>query len=90
MAIVHTETDSDSAGVAVKQTSRTLMAYPFWFGGTASSMATLFTHPLDLGQFIPSLPLIISDKSDSKGSLTSDLEPHWSTNSKDNQPYCSK
>ncbi|CAG9946910.1 unnamed protein product [Clonostachys rosea f. rosea IK726] len=24
------------------------MEYPFWFGGSASSMATLFTHPLDL------------------------------------------
>ena len=27
------------------------IAYPFWFGGTASCMATLFTHPLDLGEF---------------------------------------
>ncbi|KAF2636473.1 mitochondrial carrier [Massarina eburnea CBS 473.64] len=24
------------------------ISYPFWFGGTASCMATLFTHPLDL------------------------------------------
>ena len=23
--------------------------YPFWFGGTASSMAACVTHPLDLG-----------------------------------------
>jgi hypothetical protein len=23
--------------------------YPFWFGGSASAMATLLTHPLDLG-----------------------------------------
>lgn len=23
--------------------------YPFWFGGSASCFATLFTHPLDLG-----------------------------------------
>jgi dicarboxylate transporter 10 len=24
--------------------------YPFWFGGSASCCATLFTHPLDLGK----------------------------------------
>lgn len=23
--------------------------YPFWFGGSASCCAALFTHPLDLG-----------------------------------------
>ena len=23
--------------------------YPFWFGGSASSMAAMVTHPLDLG-----------------------------------------
>ncbi|VUC35143.1 unnamed protein product [Clonostachys rosea] len=27
--------------------------YPFWFGGSASSMAACVTHPLDLGQCIP-------------------------------------
>lgn len=26
--------------------------YPFWFGGSASCFATLFTHPLDLGMFV--------------------------------------
>lgn len=25
--------------------------YPFWFGGSASSMAACVTHPLDLGTF---------------------------------------
>ncbi|KAG6098237.1 hypothetical protein E4U30_008233 [Claviceps sp. LM220 group G6] len=25
--------------------------YPFWFGGSASSMAACVTHPLDLGKF---------------------------------------
>ena len=25
------------------------ISYPFWFGGTASSMAACVTHPLDLG-----------------------------------------
>lgn len=24
--------------------------YPFWFGGSASCFATIFTHPLDLGK----------------------------------------
>lgn len=24
--------------------------YPFWFGGSASSMAACVTHPLDLGE----------------------------------------
>lgn len=24
--------------------------YPFWFGGSASSMAACVTHPLDLGK----------------------------------------
>lgn len=25
------------------------IAYPFWFGGSASSLAACVTHPLDLG-----------------------------------------
>lgn len=24
--------------------------YPFWFGGSAASMAAIITHPLDLGE----------------------------------------
>lgn len=31
--------------------------YPFWFGGSASSMAACVTHPLDLGMSPPVLPL---------------------------------
>jgi len=27
--------------------------YPFWFGGSASSMAACVTHPLDLGEMNP-------------------------------------
>lgn len=27
--------------------------YPFWFGGSASSMAACVTHPLDLGTSLP-------------------------------------
>lgn len=30
--------------------------YPFWFGGSASSMAACVTHPLDLGMSQSSLP----------------------------------
>ncbi|CCF32668.1 hypothetical protein CH063_05008 [Colletotrichum higginsianum] len=26
------------------------LRYPFWFGGSASSMAACVTHPLDLGK----------------------------------------
>jgi hypothetical protein len=26
--------------------------YPFWFGGSASSMAACVTHPLDLGKLL--------------------------------------
>jgi dicarboxylate transporter 10 len=29
--------------------------YPFWFGGSASSMAACVTHPLDLGMSQSSL-----------------------------------
>jgi dicarboxylate transporter 10 len=32
----------------------TALRYPFWFGGSASCFATLFTHPLDLGMFLGS------------------------------------
>lgn len=28
--------------------------YPFWFGGSAASMAACVTHPLDLSMFTPS------------------------------------
>lgn len=31
------------------QGKKTAMRYPFWFGGSASSMAACVTHPLDLG-----------------------------------------
>lgn len=30
--------------------------YPFWFGGSASSMAACVTHPLDLGTHRRSYP----------------------------------
>jgi hypothetical protein len=34
-----------------KDVKVTPISYPFWFGGSASCFATIFTHPLDLGQF---------------------------------------
>jgi dicarboxylate transporter 10 len=34
-----------------KQLALKQIAYPFWFGGSASSMAACVTHPLDLGMF---------------------------------------
>jgi hypothetical protein len=33
-----------------KDVKVTPISYPFWFGGSASCFATVFTHPLDLGQ----------------------------------------
>ncbi|KAF6838831.1 Mitochondrial dicarboxylate transporter 1 [Colletotrichum musicola] len=40
--------DKQSPATASKAGSS--MRYPFWFGGSASSMAACVTHPLDLGQ----------------------------------------
>jgi len=34
-----------------KQLALKQIPYPFWFGGSASSMAACVTHPLDLGMF---------------------------------------
>lgn len=51
-----------SAKAAVKAEKReqrqkkSSVRYPFWFGGSASSMAACVTHPLDLGTFIISYP----------------------------------
>ena len=36
---------------AKKQQTGKPIRYPFWFGGSASSMAACVTHPLDLGEF---------------------------------------
>ena len=40
----------------------TAIHYPFWFGGSASCCATLFTHPLDLS--IRSSPHAIGSMAD--------------------------
>jgi len=34
---------------AEQQRAAASMRYPFWFGGSAASMAAVVTHPLDLG-----------------------------------------
>lgn len=38
----------------VKPVKKTPIHYPFWFGGSASCLATFFTHPLDLGKSLRS------------------------------------
>lgn len=44
------------------------LKYPFWFGGSAASMAAVVTHPLDLGT-TPSLPQLscVTDHCGSEG-----------------------
>ena len=44
----------------VKKVVNKPVHYPFWFGGSASCCATLFTHPLDLGKL--KLPYSIGRK----------------------------
>lgn len=44
---------SAAASPASKQTPSPKIHYPFWFGGSASSMAACVTHPLDLGICLP-------------------------------------
>ena len=36
-------------GTSTVETSQKSLRYPFWFGGSAASMAAVVTHPLDLG-----------------------------------------
>ena len=41
---------------AATDNKKAVIHYPFWFGGSASSMAACVTHPLDLGMsFSPCL-----------------------------------
>ncbi|KAI8258547.1 hypothetical protein K4K58_003253 [Colletotrichum sp. SAR11_239] len=46
-----------------KKKADSSMRYPFWFGGSASSMAACVTHPLDLGES-SSLVLVIEPDAD--------------------------
>jgi dicarboxylate transporter 10 len=48
---------SDNHAVASAAPKKQIIHYPFWFGGSASSMAACVTHPLDLGMpsFVPFL-----------------------------------
>ncbi|KAL2127697.1 hypothetical protein VTI74DRAFT_10301 [Chaetomium olivicolor] len=43
----------DEDRTAATPTRPRLIHYPFWFGGSASSMAACVTHPLDLVKVIP-------------------------------------
>ncbi|KAL2257182.1 hypothetical protein VTK26DRAFT_552 [Humicola hyalothermophila] len=53
---IRVPTAASPAGVVKKDDDRTISSpskqkpihYPFWFGGSASSMAACVTHPLDL------------------------------------------
>jgi dicarboxylate transporter 10 len=49
-----------SEDVVTKVVVRKPVHYPFWFGGSASCCATLFTHPLDLGKLALVLALALS------------------------------
>lgn len=65
MAPTNTPSSSDAAAVPIpapgvagvkprlqkREVALKQIAYPFWFGGSASSMAACVTHPLDLGMF---------------------------------------
>ena len=47
--------ESKAAVVAERRQERqqkSTIRYPFWFGGSASSMAACVTHPLDLGMIL--------------------------------------
>jgi hypothetical protein len=46
--------------------------YPFWFGGSAASMAAVCTHPLDLSMFTTVMMVCLSptDTVHSQGSTT--------------------
>jgi len=56
----HKSEDIDTKNGAKKAPVR----YPFWFGGSASCFATVFTHPLDLGACLPLLGLWEGEKSE--------------------------
>src|ERR1700761_3676043 len=46
-ALANTQRNVESAPLQ-RKTAATIR-YPFWFGGSAASMAAVVTHPLDLG-----------------------------------------
>ncbi|OHE99186.1 hypothetical protein CORC01_05467 [Colletotrichum orchidophilum] len=48
-----TATATTPAPQKQKKTAEPSLRYPFWFGGSASSMAACVTHPLDLGNCAP-------------------------------------
>jgi solute carrier family 25 (mitochondrial dicarboxylate transporter), member 10 len=45
----------DKGRAAGSPTTQRPLHYPFWFGGSASSMAACVTHPLDLGKPLSSV-----------------------------------
>lgn len=49
------QADKKKQAAVAKAVAPRQIIYPFWFGGSASSMAACVTHPLDLGT-LPPLP----------------------------------
>ncbi|CAF3593828.1 unnamed protein product [Fusarium graminearum] len=41
-------TEASTPAKATADAKKAMIRYPFWFGGSASSMAACVTHPLDL------------------------------------------
>jgi dicarboxylate transporter 10 len=48
--------DRTKTDMAVSNKKKAPIHYPFWFGGSSSSMAACVTHPLDLGEQSNALP----------------------------------
>lgn len=42
-------TEASTPAKVTADAKKAMIRYPFWFGGSASSMAACVTHPLDLG-----------------------------------------
>jgi hypothetical protein len=42
-------TEKQKDGAVRPSSAQPKLHYPFWFGGSAASMAAVVTHPLDLG-----------------------------------------
>lgn len=47
------QADKKKQAAVAKAVAPRQIIYPFWFGGSASSMAACVTHPLDLGTLPP-------------------------------------
>src|SRR5271155_1780228 len=55
-AMSRLQISSKHNGISQPKSRITPLHYPFWFGGSAASMAAVVTHPLDLGRSFSSPP----------------------------------